>query len=127
MSVESLGLSWIVVKDLKEAVKFYTEVVGLTLGNIEETYGWAELHGTKPGSRLGIAQVSGHGEPIAPGQNAVVTFTVANLDTTLNEMKAKGAKLLGDIQEVPGHVKMQTVQDKDGNHFQMVQLLSSHG
>lgn len=124
MQVEQLGLSWIVVKNLKEAVKFYTEVVGLQLDVLEEQMGWAELHGKNGGGRLGIAQMSGHGEPIAPGQNAIVTFTVSHLEKALEEMKKKGAKLLGDIQEIPGHVKLQTVQDKDGNHFQMCQLLS---
>ncbi|MES2121340.1 MAG: VOC family protein [Chlamydiota bacterium] len=125
MSAQSLGLAWIVVNDLKKAVEFYTKVIGLKLMEINEEYGWAELEGQKGGgSRLGIAQMPTEDDSgIKPGQNAIVTFTVTNLDSSIAGMTEKGAKLVGAIQEVPGHVKMQMVCDIDGNHFQMVEVL----
>ncbi|MDE3055513.1 MAG: VOC family protein [Verrucomicrobiota bacterium] len=122
MKVKEIGLSWIVVKDLKAAVKYYTEVVGLKLLESSEEYGWAELGGYERGSRLGIAMANPR-EKVAPGQNAVVTFTVADVEKAKAEMVAKGAKPEGDIQEVPGHVKMQTLIDQDGNRFQICQHL----
>ena len=122
MRIKSMELAWIVVKDLKKAIKFYTETVGLKLIEEHEAYGWAELQGHEEGARLGIAQASSQ-EPTQPGSNAVVTFTVENIEEALGDLKKNGAKFMGEILEVPGHVKMQSVLDSDGNHFQIVQKL----
>ncbi len=122
MNVKKIDMTWIVVKDVKAAVKFYTEVVGLKLMEFHEEYGWAELQGHEGGSRLGIAQESAE-EQVKAGQNAVVTFTVGNLEQAKAEMVKKGAKCEGDIIEIPGHVKMQTVIDRDGNRFQVCESL----
>ena len=64
-------------------------------------------------------------EKVKAGQNAVVTFTVDNLDKAKKEMVKKGAKCEGDIIEIPGHVKMQMVIDSDGNRFQMCEMLNA--
>ena len=122
MQVKSIGLSWIVVKDVKAAIKYYTEIVGLKLMEFDEQYGWAELEGHEGGSRLGIAQENPH-ENIKAGQNAVITFTVKDLEKAKSEMIKKGAECEGEVLEIPGHVKMQTVIDRDGNRFQMCELL----
>lgn len=127
MQVKEIGLCWIVVKDIQAAVKYYTEVVGLQLAEFNENYGWAEFEGTEGGTRLGIAQEkpdgSNNNSPILAGQNAVMTFTVDNLDQVKALMIKKGAKCEGDVVEVPGHVKMQTIIDNDGNKFQICELL----
>lgn len=124
MEIKNLGLAWIVVKDIKQAVKFYTETVGLKLLTFDEQFGWAEFGGTDDnGARLGVAQTSEH-ETIQPGQNAVVTFTVDNLEKAKADLLKKGAKMKGEILEVPGHVKLQMVVDQDNNHFQIVQVLN---
>jgi len=120
---QSFDLAWIVVKDLKKAVKFYTETVGLKLNSVHEEFGWAELEGPKGGARLGIAQENDQ-DPIKAGGNACVTFTVENLEKSRDSFLKKGAKFLGDIMEVPGHVKLLTGVDADGNHFQLAQMLS---
>lgn len=126
MHAKSIGLAWIVVKDFKKAVKFYTDVVGLKLTEMNEEWGWAELEGHDgDGMRLGIAQQSPEGhDPIQPGQNAVLTFTVENLDKAIKEVQKKGTSMVGPVQIVPGHVKMQTVRDTEGNFFQLVEILS---
>ncbi len=118
----SIELAWIVVDDFKKAVKFYSEVIGLQLMEVNEECGWAELQG-KSGARLGIAQRSDRSE-IMPGQNAIVTFTVDNVVAASSEMVKKGAVRVGEVQEVPGHVRMQLIKDLDGNQLQLVQMLS---
>lgn len=125
MQTLSIDLVWIVVKDLKKAIQFYTEVVGLKLMEYHEQYNWAEVQGYKGGARLGIAQDS-EAEDVKPGQNGVVTFRVENIETSIQHMKKKGAECIGKLIEIPGHVKMQTMKDNDGNHFQMVQTLEAH-
>jgi len=124
MSAKTLGLAWIVVKDLKKAVDFYTGIIGMKLMEINETYGWAELEGQEGGARLGIAQQClKEDEGNTPGQNAIITLTVANLEKAVANLVEKGATLIGAVQEVPGHVKMQTVADVDNNRFQLVEVL----
>lgn len=122
MQPKMIGLIWIVVKDIKKAVKYYTETVGLKLEEFHEEYKWAELSAPGGGARLGIGEGSGHQE-IPAGSNAVITMSVANIDIARADLLKKGAKLLGEVIEVPGHVKMQTVVDADGNHFQICEVL----
>ena len=111
MAVQGIHMAWIIVKDIKSALKFYTEILGFTLQEYQADYGWAELSGPT-GARLGIAQESKEqgccGEDLGTkaGINAVVAITVDNLDTALTSYKKKGVKLIGDIQVVPGQVEL---------------------
>ena len=116
-----ISLSWIVVKDVKEAIKFYTETVGLTLREFNPEYGWAELMGPE-GSALGIAQEDME-QNIKAGTNAIVTVTVDDINKARSDFLKRNVTLVGDVIEVPGHVKMQTFQDKDGNTMQLVEIL----
>ena len=120
MSIKELGLAWIVVKDLKEALKFYT-TIGMMVREVNEEHGWAELSGSDGGARLGIAQTNDR-ETVLPGENAVVTLTVENLAHALQELAQKGVSVFGEIIEIPGVVKMQMVKDPDGNCFQLVEM-----
>jgi predicted enzyme related to lactoylglutathione lyase len=127
MNLKSIDMVWIVVNDFKSAIQFYTETVGLKLAECNEDYGWAELEGHNGGTRLGIAKMQPKSEDdVKPGQNAVMTFTVTSLEKAVSEMKQKGAKLIGAIEEIPGHVKMQMAQDSDGNRFQLVEVCHQH-
>jgi predicted enzyme related to lactoylglutathione lyase len=126
MPKTSIDLAWIVVNDFKKAIKFYTEVVGLKLMEINEEWGWAELQG-KSGARLGIGTChQNNPNPVTPGQNAILTFTVEDIKKATADMAEKGAVCVGEMEEVPGHVRMQLVRDLDGNQFQLVQVLDGH-
>lgn len=127
MRTQSINMVWIVVKDFKQAVKFYSETVGLKVVDMNEEWGWAELEGHEgQGMRLGIAQQNAEcPDPVQPGNNYVVTFTVENLDQANKDLVKKGVKLVGEVHEVPGHVRMQGAKDADGNFFQVVQVLSA--
>lgn len=128
MDVKSFGLAWVVVSDLKKAKKFFKETLGLKVHTEAEEYGWMECCGSEKGSAfIGVAQ---HQEgakkeecPTLPGSNAVITLTVEDIVQARNELKQKGVQLIGDILEVPGHVKMQTFADPDGNIYQLCQKL----
>ena len=121
MNTIGIHLAWIVVKDFNAAIHFYTEVVGLTLKEKVEEYGWAELSGPS-GTILAIMKDSPESE-FPAGSNAVVTITVKDLQIAREHFMKKGAKLLGDIVEVPGHVRLQSFVDADGNRMQLVQEL----
>lgn len=123
MAIKSMKMSWVVVSDLSKAIKFYTDVLGLKLKEKDEKFGWAELCGEMTeGACLGLAQINEH-TPFPPGSNAVVCMDVENLEKTKMELIKKGVKFLGETMEVPGHVKLQSLVDEDGNFFQLVQVL----
>ncbi len=122
MSTQGIFLSWIVVKDIQAAIDFYTEVVGLKLCEYHQEFGWAELSGPS-GSTLGIAQEN-PAEAIKAGSNAIITITVDDIEQARAEFMKKNVKMVGEMIEIPHHVKMQTCMDHDGNAFQLVQMLS---
>ena len=127
MKVKGMELAWISVSDFEKAIKFYTEILGLKLLDKNDEWGWAELGGHEGGARIGIARYSSSIDeihsPIKPGQNALMTFTVDNLDQTIQEMKKNDVQFIGDVVVVPEEVKMQTVKDKDGNILQFVEMI----
>ena len=121
MNIQGMHLAWVVVKKLDDAIKFYTDVVGLQLKKVSKENGWAELSGPT-GAILGITEQN-NWDGKKPGANAVVTITVTNLQKARDALMKKGAALAGEIMEVPGHVKLQTFHDRDGNTLQLVQTL----
>ena len=122
MKAKGIYLCWIVVKDIDQSIKFYTEVVGLTLKEYHPEYRWAELSGPG-GSLLGIGE-EGTDPTMKSGNNAVITIAVEDINEAIVHFKKKNASLVGDVIEIPGHVKMQTFVDGDGNTLQLVQTLS---
>jgi predicted enzyme related to lactoylglutathione lyase len=124
MDIKNISLAWISTADFKKSKTFWTEVVGLQVSSIAEEYQWVELKGQE-GAILGVGMCNKPQDPVQPGQNAVVTFTVDNLDKKMADMKAKDVKFIGEVIEVPGHVKMIFFADPDGNKFQLVQMLGN--
>jgi predicted enzyme related to lactoylglutathione lyase len=122
MKTKGIFLSWIMVKDMPKAIKFYTDVVGLTLKNYHKEYGWAEMSGPD-GSTLGIG-LEGDENPMKAGANAVVTVSVDDIEKAKKHFQDQGATLIGETMEVPGHVKLQTFCDNDGNTMQLVEEIS---
>ncbi len=124
MEIKKMELAWISVQDFARAKQFFTETLGLEIGHEVAAHGWLELKTATAGFYLGVGQYSEAANgPITPGSNAVLTLTVDDLLATKAELEAKKVVFVGEILEVPGHVKMALFQDPDGNHFQLVQRL----
>lgn len=122
MKTKGIQLAWITVKNIEKAIEFYTKVVGLELKEYHKEFRWAELSGPE-GAILGIGENTDDC-PVHPGANAVLTVSVADIDKAHSHFVKSGAKLVGDIVEVPGHVKLQTFVDVDGNTLQLAQTLN---
>ena len=123
MPTKQSNLSWVAVSDFKKAKKFFTETLGLKINSLSEEFNWAEVVGKDGGALIGIA---GMGDQescggIKPGQNAVVTLDVANIEESKALLEERGVQFFGEIMEVPGHVKLALFADPDGNKFQLVQ------
>lgn len=119
-----MELSWIVVSDLKKAKRFYTEVLGMQMHESCEEFGWLEVQGKQGGALLGLAQASDQ-EDLKAGSNAVVAITVSDLNESIDELKKKGVRFIGEVIEIPGQVKMISFSDEDGNRFQLVEKLKT--
>lgn len=119
---KSFDLAWITVKNFDQAVKFYKETLGLEQKDYNPEYKWAEFEGHAGGARLGICEACQE-SPVQAGGNAVSCFTVDDLDAACEFLRKKGAEFVGDIQEVPGHVKMQLIKDPSGNYIHICQKL----
>lgn len=121
--MKNLGiqLSWLTIKDLSSAIQFYTEIAGFELLEHSPEYGWAELKG-EGGSRLGLSTECEE-NPIKAGSNSITCITVDDITKACALFTQKGAKLIGEMMEVPGHVKIQSFLDKDGNTLQLVEKI----
>lgn len=117
---QGVDLVWLTVKNFDESVKFYRDIIGLELKDYVEEYQWAELEGQDGGARIGICPTSDEC-PLKPGQNAVVSISVDNLEAATKFFESKGGKLVGPMQEIPGHVKMQMITDPSGNYLHLVE------
>lgn len=74
------------VTDMRKAVAFYRDVLGLSL--IEESSGWSAFDVN--GVRLGLHER----DPGAP-LGAVVTFEVENLDKAIENLRHRGVRFRG--------------------------------
>lgn len=124
MAIKRMDLAWITTSDIKKAQKFFTETLGLTELGFASEHGWMEAQGKEGGLVIGIAQDNVEDGESNPGSNAVITFTVDSIEETMKDLQKKGVKFLDDIVEVPGHVKMVSFVDFDGNIFQLVENLN---
>lgn len=124
MKIKKIGLAWIATSDIAKAKDFFANILELEVSADSQEHGWLEFKAKGDSFLLGVGEVKEESEnsPVMPGYNAVVTFTVDDIDATKKELEAKKVDIY-DIVEVPGHVKMAFMQDNDGNIFQVVQMI----
>lgn len=124
MIVKRSDMAWITVSDSSKEKKLFVDILGMKIQADAPEYGWMELVAKDGGSALGIGQYNPeYSKEVKPGQNAIVTFSVDDILAAKRVLEKNGVTLLGDIVEVPGHVKMLFFADGDGNKFQICQLL----
>lgn len=122
MKINKMALAWITSDNLEKSKDFFANTLGLKIDVETREYGWMELVAQDESFRLGVGRCDEH-NPVKPGQNAILTMTVDDIAAAKKELESKSAKIIGDIVEVPGHVKMLTFEDPDGNKFQLVEEL----
>jgi predicted enzyme related to lactoylglutathione lyase len=127
MKIKNISLAWIATADIAKAKDFFTNTLGLEISADSQEQGWLEFKANDDSFLLGVGEVKEDSEnsPIMPGYNAIVTFTVDDIEASKKELEAKNVDVY-DIAEVPCHVKMAFMQDPDGNIFQIVQMLDQN-
>lgn len=121
MAIKSFDLAWISVSDMQKAKRFFVDTLGLKIVEDQPDYGWLEVSG-ETGARIGIG-IGAQESPLKPGNNAVISLSVDNLDATKKMLASKNVTILGDIMEVPGQVRLLLIQDQDGNLIHLCESL----
>lgn len=114
-------LAWYPAKDLDKAKKFYGEVLGLK--QLFEMQGWAEFsHAGDGAAAIGLSA----NPATADQKGATVVLKVDNLEQTRKQLSERGVKFEGEVEEIPGIVRLAAFRDPFGNLLQLAQLLAEH-
>lgn len=109
------------VRNLKEAVRFYTEVLGLRLVLHEEKWANLELSGV----RVGLYWTGGDDVPNSPRGKygnligATLSLTSSNIEEDKQKLLNANTIVLDEMEESFGKVLL--FQDPDGNVLRLVQ------
>lgn len=105
------------VKDMTAAIGWYERVMQCRLLYRADEIGWCELATPMTGVNIGLSQV----EAVVQGGGATNVFEVADIEEAKAHLDAEGVRQDGDIQHIPGLVKLITFYDPDGNAFMFSQ------
>ncbi|MBU0824123.1 MAG: VOC family protein [Alphaproteobacteria bacterium] len=101
------------VSDMTAAIAWYERVMHCKLLYRADEIGWCELATPMAGVNIGLSQV----ESVVQGGGATNVFEVADIDAAKAHLDAEGVRQDGDVQHIPGMVKLITFYDPDGNAF----------
>lgn len=107
------------VKNIKDSIKWYSDVLGFKLLYHIEDMAWAELATEIKGVNVGLSQV----ENPAKLSGTKLTFGVKNIDSARKLLEQKKVRFDGPTQEIPGMVKLATFFDPTGNALMFYQDL----
>jgi predicted enzyme related to lactoylglutathione lyase len=112
-----LIVAWYNVTDFEQAKKFYSETLGLK--KTFEMQNWAEFADREGASSIGVNATGG-----SPGPGgATVVFEVNDVNAAQSRLAKSGVQFVGEVQEIPGVVRIATFQDPFGNQLQLAQSL----
>ncbi len=110
------------VRDLKRAVEFYRDTLGLPLQFQEERFGYAAF--APEGVRFGVARVDGSAAESQAllGRHTGIGWGVPDLNAAYEDLKAKGVLFTMVPTKQPWGGFMATFAGPDGNLFYLDQL-----
>ncbi|MCK4224877.1 MAG: VOC family protein [candidate division Zixibacteria bacterium] len=104
------------VKDLKKAVEFYENVLGL-----QKKYEFKDYAGFDCGGvELGV-KTWGELQPLREGEPCI-DFLVDNIDEAYRTLREKGVKFIEEPKEMPWGCRVATFVDLDGNVLDLTQV-----
>lgn len=135
--IKAVGLSFLTVKDVARTKQFFITSFGFEIFDEKKEFGWCELKlKGAPYASLGLCQSQQEAlhindtninDPMInwknkPGQNAVITFVVENIEGARERVKSQGL-VCTEITELPGAFKMFTFFDFDDNKLELYQFI----
>lgn len=109
------------VTDLDRSIAWYRDVLGFKLLFRADDIGWCEMETMVPGVSVGLSQ----NESVAQGGGATNVWAVKDIVAAKASLDAAGVRQDGDIQHIPGLVKLITFYDPDGNAMMLSENLAS--
>lgn len=107
MKVRAIDFVVVNVSDVRRAVGFYRDTLGVDFPLWEESPRWQEFQTAPVAFAL-------REDKLNPGANAAVALAVADVYAAVDELRAKGVAILLEPSESAGcHAAM--IQDPDGN------------
>ncbi len=107
------------VKNFKKAKQWYQEKLGLTPDFGSDEMGWLEFCVGDSKTTVSINQIPKNSKRV-PQRQATIVFRCDNIQQTVAELKKKGVKFQGKIEDV-GPVLIATFSDPEGNVMQVVE------
>jgi lactoylglutathione lyase len=111
----------IMVKDLGESLKFYQEIVGLTVDRRFQAGPDTEIVFLGEGETKVELISSIANTTVNIGKDLSIGFEVDSLDTMLQFVKSKGKQINGGIIQPNPHVKFFYILDPNGVKIQFLQ------
>ena len=111
------------VTNLDKSIDWYQSVLGFTLMYRTDEIGWCELSTAVPGVNVGLSQ----NESVTQGGGATNVWGVADILAAKAHLDAHGVRQDGEIQHIPGLVKLLTFYDPDGNAMMLSENLAKTG
>lgn len=109
------------VSDIERAIAWYQEVLGFTLLYRAEEIGWCELATHMPGVNVGLSEAM----EVREGGGATNVWGVADIEAAKAALDQHGVRQDGEIQTIPGLVRLLTFYDLDGNAMMLSQSLQA--
>lgn len=107
----------VMVADMKKAIRFYVDVLGLEL---KANYGDHYAQVASPGVMIGLHPVTKEGSHPGESESVSIGFGVENLAAAIEELKAKGVALSRVTEDGP--TKLAFFTDPDGNRLYLSEI-----
>lgn len=107
------------VTDIERSIAWYSDILGFKLLYRADDIGWCELATGVPGVNVGLSQ----NESVSQGGGATNVWAVKNIEAAKAVLDAANVRQDGDIQHIPGLVKLITFYDLDGNQMMLSESL----
>ncbi|MDK2760336.1 MAG: VOC family protein [Sphingopyxis sp.] len=105
------------VTDMTASIAWYERILLCKLLYRADEIGWCELATPMAGVNIGLSEV----ESVPQGGGATNVFEVADIDAAKAHLDAEHVRQDGEIQHIPGLVRLLTFYDPDGNAFMFSQ------
>lgn len=108
------------VKDRHASAAWYKDMFGFETLYHAHDAGWSEIATNSPGVTIGF----GEQDTPNPG-NAVPVFGVSDFHDAKAKLSAAGVRFDGDVVEMEGMVRTETLYDPDGNALMIAEDLTT--
>jgi CreA protein len=107
------------VSDMKAAVAWYRDMLGLGVAFEVPEVGWAEVHTPVEDVTIGLSQV----EAVGASGGVRVVVGVQDIAAARRTLEGRGVVFDGETVTIEGMVKLATFRDRDGHRLMLAESL----